>query len=185
MKKQPQKTAITKQKLLDSFWKIYSEKNIDKITIREIVTEAGYNRSTFYEYFTDIYDLLNQFEDLLINDIKENISNNFSNDKYMINQIAKLYDSKGKYISTLVLKNGNVKFNTKLKNALKPVILKEFNITEDNFKIALILEFVVSALISTITYWYNNEKPIPSEELVIMLRRILSDGAVKEITNFS
>ena len=185
MKKQPHQTAITKQKLLDSFWKLYSKKSIDKITIGQIVTDAGYNRSTFYEYFTDIYDVLNQLEDSLINYIKENIANNFSNDKDMINQIAKLYDSKGQYISTLISKNGNIEFNNKLKNALKTIILKEFNIVEEDFRISLILEFAVSSIISTITYWYNNGQPIPSEELVIMLRSILSNGAVKEISKYS
>ena len=34
-------------------------KNIDKLSVTEIIKEAGVGRATFYRYFTDKYDLLN------------------------------------------------------------------------------------------------------------------------------
>ena len=60
MKKQPEITVQTKQNLTDAFWQIYCTKRIDKITVRDITTKAGYNRGTFYEYFRDVYDVLEQ-----------------------------------------------------------------------------------------------------------------------------
>ncbi len=36
MKKQPEITAATKQKIIDSFWELYKEKSIDKISVGEI-----------------------------------------------------------------------------------------------------------------------------------------------------
>lgn len=47
MKKQPQITEQTKDKLRSAFWTLYSSKPIDKITIKEITDLAGYNRGTF------------------------------------------------------------------------------------------------------------------------------------------
>ena len=66
MKKQPELTAQTKENLMEAFWQIYCEKRIEKITVKEITMKAGYNRSTFYEYFTDVYDVLEQIENSLI-----------------------------------------------------------------------------------------------------------------------
>lgn len=57
MHKQPDVTAATRKKIMDSFWDIYITTPIDKITISAITKSAGVHRSTFYEYFKDIYDL--------------------------------------------------------------------------------------------------------------------------------
>jgi AcrR family transcriptional regulator len=73
MKKQPEITAQTRENLIQAFWGLYRQKKIEHITIKNITTRAGYNRSTFYEYFVDIYDLLNQFEDSLLEYLKEQI----------------------------------------------------------------------------------------------------------------
>lgn len=47
--------TVTRQNLIDSFWLLYCQKNIEKITVKEICEIAGYNRSTFYVYFNDVY----------------------------------------------------------------------------------------------------------------------------------
>ena len=62
MKKQPQITEQTKDKLRSAFWTLYSSKPIDKITIKEITDLAGYNRGTFYLYYKDVYDILASIE---------------------------------------------------------------------------------------------------------------------------
>ncbi len=185
MKKQPNQTAITKQNIINSFWKLYKVKSIEKITIKEIVSDAGYNRSTFYEYFVDIYDLLSQLEDSLIEYIKENISNSFSNEEDIINQIANVYESRGEYISVLFNKNGNTDFSNKLKKAIRPVILQEFKIKKENPSTSLILEFAISAILSSISYWYSCGKVISAQEVVIMIRSMLTNGVTKEINRYS
>lgn len=66
MKNNKEIISNTKQDLIDAFWYFYCNKRIEKITIKEITLKAGYNRSTFYEYFIDIYDVLEQIESSLI-----------------------------------------------------------------------------------------------------------------------
>jgi AcrR family transcriptional regulator len=61
-KKQPEKTELTKLSLLGSFCRLYSKKPIEKISVLEITRKAGYNRSTFYQYFSDIYEMLDCVE---------------------------------------------------------------------------------------------------------------------------
>ena len=73
MKKQPEITAQTRERLIEAFWSLYREKKIEQITIKQITDLAGYHRSTFYEYFVDIYDVLNQLEDDLLGYFKTNV----------------------------------------------------------------------------------------------------------------
>lgn len=72
MKKQPQITEKTRQKFVEVFCELYSQKPIEKISVQEIANKSGYNRSTFYQYFTDIYELLDSVENDLLNDMKKN-----------------------------------------------------------------------------------------------------------------
>ncbi len=53
-------SSFTKKAILESFLRLVSKKNFDKITVRDIVDECGVNRNTFYYYFQDIYALLEE-----------------------------------------------------------------------------------------------------------------------------
>ncbi len=65
MKKHPKITEQTKQTLVKFFLLSNKENKIHKITINDICKMANYNRSTFYQYFSDIYDLRNFIENKL------------------------------------------------------------------------------------------------------------------------
>ena len=54
------RTAYSKRAIRESLYEIMKEKPLNKITVREICENADVNRSTFYAYYTDIYDLNSQ-----------------------------------------------------------------------------------------------------------------------------
>ena len=49
---------LTKKAIKDSFIKLLNKHPFDKITVKDIVEDCGINRNTFYYYYQDIYDLL-------------------------------------------------------------------------------------------------------------------------------
>jgi AcrR family transcriptional regulator len=69
MGKHIEQTDITRQSMVDAFW-ILAKKGGKKITASAVAETAGVNRSTFYEYFSDMNDLATQIEDTVIDDIK-------------------------------------------------------------------------------------------------------------------
>lgn len=48
----------TKEAMAETFLDLLERRAIDKITVKDIVTECGVNRQTFYYHFHDIYDLM-------------------------------------------------------------------------------------------------------------------------------
>ena len=66
-------SKFTKQAIIDTFIKMLEVKSLDKITVKELVKECGINRNTFYYYYKDIYDLL---EDIFIQESSRIISEN-------------------------------------------------------------------------------------------------------------
>lgn len=51
-------SLTTKKALADSLKKLLTNRPLDKITVKDIVEDAGVNRQTFYYHFQDIYDLI-------------------------------------------------------------------------------------------------------------------------------
>ena len=183
MKKQPEITAQTKQNLIDAFWCLYCEKRIEKITIKEITQKAGYNRGTFYEYFTSVYDVLEKLEESLIPAIHElppiSIAN--QNTGMPLDMFMTLYEQNSKYYSVLLSDKGDPAFARKLKNSTKPVIkqafLENYNINPIEFD--FILEFVLSAMIGIMSYWFMEDKILPAEDLVSLMHDLMENGVMK------
>lgn len=73
-------SAFTEKAITDTFIKLLNKKPLDKITIKDLVDECGINRSTFYYYFDDIYDLLNHVLDM---ETKKALDNNFHESNWM------------------------------------------------------------------------------------------------------
>lgn len=72
--------STTKEKIYIAFATLFKNKELSKIKVSEISKIAEINRSTFYEYFKDVYDLLDNFEDFLVNAMKKSIKADYTFD---------------------------------------------------------------------------------------------------------
>ncbi|MCH3921890.1 TetR/AcrR family transcriptional regulator [Limosilactobacillus sp.] len=52
----------TDSKILSSFWELYQEKPINRITVKELADLCGIGRGTFYNHFHDVYAVLEKIE---------------------------------------------------------------------------------------------------------------------------
>lgn len=66
--KQP-KSELTRTKIADTFLELIKQKKWDRITVKEICNAADITRGTFYQYFNDIYDLMEQIQKKLLDDL--------------------------------------------------------------------------------------------------------------------
>jgi AcrR family transcriptional regulator len=167
---------------MDAFWALYKKHAIENISVRDITELAGYNRSTFYEYFTDVYDLLNQIEQKLIERFVMELIKNVSNPESAetINRMACVFDEYGQYLSVLLGAKGDPAFAVKIKEALKPRLMQTAGLS-DNFDTQLLYEFTIGAMLSALTYWYNKGTPIPPSEFATSIRSILMRGSLAMI----
>ena len=63
--------SLTKKAIIRSFLHLAGKKTIDKITVRDIVDDCGVNRNTFYYYFQDIYAVLEELCDGVLERLPE------------------------------------------------------------------------------------------------------------------
>lgn len=56
-KKEDRRSAYSKKMIREALYQLMQDKPLNKITVKEICEVADVNRSTFYAYYIDIYDL--------------------------------------------------------------------------------------------------------------------------------
>lgn len=186
MNKQSEVTVQTKQNLIDAFWSLYCEKGMKKITVKEITQKAGYNRGTFYEYFIDAYDVLEQIEESLIPTLDKLPPITIDED-YIgmpIDMFMKQYEQNSKYYSVLLGDNGDPAFARKLKNSIKPILKQAFsekyNLNPIEFD--FILEYILSAMIGIMSYWFKQDKVLSTENLIALIRDLMENGVMKRLS---
>ncbi|HAR86946.1 MULTISPECIES: TetR/AcrR family transcriptional regulator [unclassified Clostridium] len=183
MAKYKEISTQTRQNLIDAFWELYCEKRIEKITVREITTKAGYNRSTFYEYFNDVYDVLEQIEESLLPNIEDMppLLPTMGNESVPIDSFIKLYSSSSKYYTVLLGDNGDPAFAGKIKNGIKAKLLEQLETSESNMEIDYTLEYMLSAMIGILTYWFKNNENISKEDLVKLMYELMNSEGINKL----
>lgn len=176
MKKQPEITEKTRQKFIEVFCELYSQKPIEKISVQEIANKSGYNRSTFYQYFTDIYELVDSVENELLNDIKKELANK----KLSMHTVQDALHCLDKNEHLLVLNAllgdyGSPRFLKRLKKEIALDQL-ELNVQQNHSLTPYLIEFYLSTSLSLFRLWIQRQKDLSSEEFSKLVENLYSRG---------
>lgn len=185
---------FTRQALMDAFWSLYLERPIEKISVKQIAESAGYNRSTFYEYFTDSYSVLEALEEELLDyarakleqELPASLTANFPRvelDEESLRPLSDLYIEKGEYFSHLVGERGDPSFQYKYKRMVKDILFRMLNRPASQFDLraTVISEFTASAIIGAFSYWYPHRGELPAAQFAQLMLSLLSKGTLWNI----
>jgi AcrR family transcriptional regulator len=185
MRKREDITAITKQNLIDAFWALYCHKRIEDITVKEIAKNAGYNRGTFYEYFTGVHAVLTAIEKSLVPSLDQlpPIATSSGSIGMPIDVFLKTFEQNGRYYSVLLGDHGDPAFAGMLKDSIKPNILKLLADKPgiNSIDLDYILEYTLSAMIGLMSYWLKQEEAPASDRLFELVHRLMKDGIASTI----
>lgn len=176
MKKQPKITKKTRQMFIDVFCELYSQKPIEKISVQEIANKSGYNRSTFYQYFTDIYELLDFVENDLLNYIKEGLANNELSTHTVQSALHCLENREYLSILNALLGDyGSIRFLERLKREITLDRLG-LNFPQNNSITPYLIEFHVSTSLSLFRLWLQRQKDLSPEEFFELVDNLYTKG---------
>lgn len=185
--KQPEVTAQTKRNLQEAFWSLYLEKPLPKISIKEITDRAGYNRGTFYLYYKDVYDILDQIEQGVLDTISALIRERLIKDGRLdiqanmgfILELTREY-RRGRIIAKLLGDDGDPRFKAQFKELIWPLVetylspAGSFTPAEER----MAKSFYLSGLLAVITAWLENDEGMPIDELIeFLMERVLRANA--------
>ncbi len=176
MKKQPERTAMTQNALIDAFLELSNHMPLDKITVSEISRRSGFNRSTFYQYFNDTQHLLSYIEDDLLMYIKNRIISQIGeshSEPLFIDLFININTEKRNILKLLLGSNTNHSFPSKLKESLIPLFAAQMNLSANDPQTVYKLDFYLSGIISIISKWITSDPPMPPEEFALLVKQIV------------
>ena len=164
---------FTRQAIMYSMLKLLQEKSIDKITVKDICELCEINRNTFYYYYSDIYQVIEELlrfetDKSLKEDQKyESFHEDFVKRYHLILEYKKavynLYNSKNQ---DLILKY----FQDITEDFVKKYVLKEVKgkkiLPED---IKFIIDFYSSSIIGNTIRWMHKGMQEKQEQLIYKL----------------
>ena len=169
----------TKKLLLDALTKLMKEKKVNKITVKELTDLADVNRSTFYLYYKDIFDMVDNVESEIIENFKA-VFKEFSTKDATYENILSFIT----YVFEFVRVNSDMceillgpdgeysfieKFKKVLKNSQPNLNSKNVNARNDFF-----MPFIVSGCIGVIQAWLKDDMKTDISDISVFVVGMIS-----------
>ncbi len=152
---------------------INEKKQLDKITVTELVKKAELTRSTFYTHYDNIYEVAHDYElqtiDLLCNEdlklySKEDIIN------YFDNIIQCLKDNEETY-KLLLSANESLLFLEKLKKIAGDKIYDALKNTYTDKYLEINISFFLNGILMEVLKYFRNESSYSLDELLVNMKK--------------
>lgn len=189
------RVAETKQKIKRAFLSLYKEKRIEKISIKEITDKAGVNRGTFYAYYLDIYDLLEQIENEVMDTFKIElqpvISALLNGTKLSPDVLPIKFFKQNKEVLDLFFGDkADANLIRRLKKLAQGIAISTLHLTVDENsdegkKLQYVLEYISAGQIALITFWFKNDMAMTMPELGLLVEEVNTKGALTYLIKHS
>ena len=184
-KKQDRRVRKSKDSLKNSLIELMQSKSVNNITVKELVIKADLNRSTFYNYYCDISDMLKKLEEELYTEFLYTIERHiYKCDKNidisegthefiedMCNVIKDNYD----FCKCIFSKNGDLNFLFELEeiieNHLRDQLKEKFDRKVDH--LSYVYSFFKSGYIGILKTWMKGGCKESTKEIADLTYNLL------------
>ncbi|WP_141504653.1 TetR/AcrR family transcriptional regulator [Paenibacillus luteus] len=177
MPKVDRRILKTQEALKKAVLELMAEKNFDHITIQDLSDRANVSRGTIYLHYLDKYDLLDKLIETHIIELRERCEAAADIDFINGSLIwTEYFDSNYSFFSMMLASKGAPYFRNRFHNFLIEEFRDEVDVTAGKnlgLNKVVIVNFVASAYVGVVEWWFTNEKPIPHQELAEQLGTLL------------
>ncbi len=182
-KKEDRRIKKTKQLLKQGLIDIMFEKDIKNITIKELVEKVDINRSTFYLHYSDIYELLAELENNLMDEIWQVFDSYKNIDKLeesyaFILTLYKTFDNNRDLCKAIMSSQNNSTFIQQMEESIEREIrIKLEELLGDDYAIPKnSYIFYRCGCVGLIKSWITNDLPETPEEMARETYHIVIDS---------
>jgi AcrR family transcriptional regulator len=165
------RVRFTKMVIKDSLLDILSNKPIQKVTVKEICEKAQINRATFYLHYQDPYDLLEQIENEMFNDVFSSVMRNIDDIDDLTRQLFEIIEKNIDLCRILFSDNGDKMFLKRIMEFSRDISIegwKKLNPNVSQQRLEYLYAFVVSGCVAVIEHWVRSgmkETPLELGEI--------------------
>ncbi len=181
MDKKAMMSEQTKMALKNSFLELYAQKGISGVTVSAITKKAGYNRCTFYNYYTDVSEMLAEIENSILAEIQERLSTQelqITNIGEATQQFLAFFEAYGNTIYVLLSQSADSGFRSRFKESAFAIYRKALAGQFDAEQIEYLITYVSSAGLGMVEHWYETGKKCSADEFMRMVQTLISTGII-------
>lgn len=168
--KEDRRIKMTKKILKESFLEMLKTHDIYHISIRELCENADINRSTFYKHYNTQYDLLNDMENDILNQLEERLAGAEMPDIKRMISLIRFIEENIELCRILMNFNVDPEFPQKLFSLPSIKRILDSNIASDDSefeseKAQYFYTCIVNGGYSMIKRWINKDKRESAEDM--------------------
>ena len=159
-------------------------KKIQDITVRELAEMADINRGTFYLHYKDVFDLMDQIKNELIEEVESVLTHHpvpelVARPSLALSELFPLVQENAEIVSILIGENGDLNFVNRLKRIVSEKCLKgwlDLKCSSDPDTLAAFSAFIVSGCVGTVQYWIESGMKESTEQMAILTEDFILKG---------
>ena len=187
-KKEDRRVARTRRAIRNSFITLLAEKELDKITIKDVADGADVDRKTVYNYYCGVYEILDEIENELVSGLHRELEKYefrplrmdgaFNGVKSLLEENFELYallmkvDSNSRLIS---------KFVVEIRECIRIILKKNALVLPG--KIDLAAEYITAGVFAAYRYWFNSDRKQSLEEITESVAQLVMGGLPEYFLN--
>lgn len=177
------RSAIRSRKMIrEAFLELLKEKDINKITVTDIVNKADLNRSTFYAHYMDVRAITEEMENEVINKMIEilkkfEFKNFFNNPTPLLLEVSRFLESNQETYKILLEINDAETFLKKLKNVFANYMMLDTDIPEylkDSKMVNLRISYFAGGIINMYQDWFKGRLNCSLNDIALEVSKLLS-----------
>lgn len=194
---QDPRAARTKTSIQSALLTLIREKGFDQISVRNLTTKAGINRSTFYQHYQNKWHLLDQMMNTHLQGLIEAVKPiNLRPAKSYISEpnpsfvrVFTYIEEHATFFRTMLGKKGVPLFQHRLIKKVSESISEEMNKNNDikNQMLVyrpLVLQYITSAHLGLVIYWLEHEMPYSPREMAYQMTLLTFCGPIHAMNSF-
>lgn len=182
------RSARTKKAIISALGTLMMQKDISKITIKEIADLADINRKTFYAHYGSVHEIMDEFENSIIANLEDAVDSlDFPKGHYdPYKFFEKLISSANVNFETyahLMLPTVRGNLRSKIKTVIKDRVVDIYSgvLGLDKQTLSYMVEYIAGGTISVYEQWFNSDRAVSMEEVCRIIGQMTAGGIVKLI----
>lgn len=171
-KKIDRRVLKTKKAIHNAFAQLLSEKNLSDITIKDIADRADINRKTFYNYYSGVYQVVDEIENEIVSLFESTLKTvDFSvamrQPSLIFGRLTDIISSDLEFYGHLLRSDRDTSLTTKIAQAVMKAAKRSLapQLALDDETLDIATRYVVSGMLSVYQDWFRTGRHQSIEEL--------------------
>lgn len=173
----------TKKAIRNAFAELLSEKDLNDITIKDIADRADINRKTFYNYYSGVYQVVEEIENEIVELFKGTLKDvDFAvalKQPYLLfGRLTDVINSDLDFYGHLFRAERNSNLSTKVARAMMKAAKNSFSSQTDldEETLDIVINYTISGMFGVYQSWFNSDRHQSVEEISRLISRLCVHG---------